>query len=156
MSNAVVKLRRKRNLVDCLAELSLLVDDKQVGTIGNGEEELFKIAPGYHKIYVQDSMQRQSNIIELNLSTDDVRSLECGIVDLNSMPMRIYIPLMLYYIITPPMDDYLDSMFHAKHVLLYPLIIIFIVLFGVWIGRWWAAKNNKPGAKFYLIDVTGS
>lgn len=57
---------------------TVLVDDRPVGQIGDGEVKVFKVDPGQHRLRIRFVLLRRSKEIRMLLEHDEEREFICG------------------------------------------------------------------------------
>ena len=88
----MIKIKRDSGYVDRLRAYKVILDEKVIGEIKNGQEITLEIPKGSHQLYLKIDWCR-SNIINFDINDDNVE-FECG-----SSLRGIRIFLTIFYII---------------------------------------------------------
>jgi len=141
---ATIKIRKRRNLTDFFLKFHLFIDGKEIGTICNGKEELFRVSPGGHSISILSSwggfFGHRTKKIDITLAPSDSKSFECGTVPWNWLPGMI-VPVLLCIFLCS-----LNSQWLRVTLAFTMLGAGFVVLF----------VDSKPGSVYYLKEIHDS
>lgn len=130
-----IRLSRKPSFVYCIRKFGVSVDDKKVGAIANGKEEVFTLPPGRHDVKMKVGWCK-SKTVTVDVTPGNFVSLECG---------------------TPVGRAYFISMFA---VIMLAIVFknslgIFGSLGAIAIGIYWVVRSFQEESFVYLRYGTG-
>lgn len=73
----MIKINRLSGYGDLARKYKVMLDDKQIGEIKDGESKYFQVEEGEHTLYLKIDWCK-SNKVNLNVSKDEEVELECG------------------------------------------------------------------------------
>ena len=89
-------LTRGITWADCLRKYKIKLDDKEVGTIKQGETFTFEISPGPHEIYLRIDWAK-SKKIEFNLQEGQTAKFYCQGLHLWKLPLAIFYITVFFF-----------------------------------------------------------
>jgi hypothetical protein len=129
---ATIRVRRRWNWMNALGKISLFVNDKTIGAVGNGKEELFKLPPGDHTIVYTGSGWSKNGKIAVSLAPGEIKTFECGIT------VQSWLVFIIYLFVLTLFWHSLTSVW-LRVVLLFALLGLAVAMFS----------HND----YYLIEV---
>jgi hypothetical protein len=101
---ATIKVRRKLQPFLAwgrAASLGIFADNAKIGTIRNDQDVRCQLLPGSHSVVIKAWGGLVSKPIQLNLSSGDVRNLECGYLrpNVDLLDQSVLAPLYLLAVI---------------------------------------------------------
>jgi hypothetical protein len=72
-----ISVSRDRGYADKWRDYRVLLDDREIGRIGNGSEKLFEIGAGAHQLMIKVDWGR-SNIVPFEISENQRAKFSCG------------------------------------------------------------------------------
>lgn len=72
-----IRLFRRPSFVYCLRKFGVIVDDKKVGAIANGKDEIYTLPPGRHDVKMKVGWCK-SKTVTVDVLPGNVVNLECG------------------------------------------------------------------------------
>jgi hypothetical protein len=73
----MIRIKRETNYPDRLRNYKVIVDEKEVGSLGSGETFETSISPGIHTLYLKIDWCR-SNKIEFEVQDHETLEFTCG------------------------------------------------------------------------------
>jgi len=78
---ATIKIHRSRQpVIGWRTSFNIVVDGATIGTIGNGEDQVFKLSIGNHSVVIEAKNSCRSKKVQISLSPGDIKTLDCGYV----------------------------------------------------------------------------
>jgi len=141
---ATIIVRRKSSWIGMLRAFKLYVDDKKVGTVPNGREQIFTVTAGRHKIDMTGSLWSKTEILDIDLQPGQVITFECGV-----MTKRLYLCLAIWlgWHLASPAVKHMPGGFAVGLGISMMLMVMWIVYF---------ALTFKRGTMYYLREIEGT
>ncbi len=73
----MLRIKRQQMFVDMMRDYEVVIDGTLVGTVGNGETEVFELTPGHHLVHLKIDWCR-SKKISLDVLEDETVVLHTG------------------------------------------------------------------------------
>jgi hypothetical protein len=73
----MIKIKREKGFAGSMVSYKILIDEKEVGKIGNDKEIELNVSKGNHKIYLDAGWGAKSNVLDFEYNMSDIQFL-CG------------------------------------------------------------------------------
>ena len=73
----MIEIKREASWADRLRKYKVILDDKEIGSIGERETFTYPINPGLHTLYLQIDWC-ESNILEFEIGDNEVLTFTCS------------------------------------------------------------------------------